>query len=305
VNKIIGDIRHLQREEIDSLRWDNCIQNAQNGLIYARTYYLDEMAAHWNGLILGDYDAVMPLTWNKKFGFAYLYQPAFTAQLGIFYQHEPDGSLDDLFLTEAKKYFRFCEIHLNYANAIPDRRPSANYVIDLEKNYDQIRLGYKKRLLENLREADAYSLHYGPGVDFRETIHLFQKLYGHRLSNVRQSDYDHFEKLCMELESRKMIFIRQVEDESGVLLNSSLFFLDDKRIYNIMSASPKSGREKRAHFYLLDQLFAEFAGKKLIFDFEGSDVPGIAEFYRKFGSVNQPYHFLKYNNLPFPFRLFK
>ena len=60
-----------------------------------------------------------------------------------------------------------------------------------------------------------------------------------------------------------------------------------------MSVSLPAGRVKRAHFYLLDQLIAEFATKNMILDFEGSDVPGIAEFYRKFGSVNQPYPFLK------------
>lgn len=305
MNKTVADIRHLCREEIDSSRWNSCIQNAENGLIYARTFYLDAMAAHWNGLVLGDYEAVMPLTWNKKYGFAYLYQPAFTAQLGIFFNNDPGKLLANLFITCAKKYFPFCEIHLNYANIIPDAGLKANYVMDLEKPYDLLRLGYKKRLLENLGEAGSYALHYLAGSDFRETIQLFKNLYGHRLSHTRQSDYDHFEKLCGELDSRNMIFIRQVREDSGELLNSSIFFQDDHRIYNIMSVSPATGRVKRAHFYLLDQLIAEFATKKLLLDFEGSDVPGIAEFYRKFGSHDQPYPFLRYNNLPFPFRLFK
>jgi hypothetical protein len=102
-----------------------------------------------------------------------------------------------------------------------------------------------------------------------------------------------------------MIFSRQVRDGSGELLNTSIFLRDDLRIYNIMSVSLPEGRIKRAHFFLLDQLIAEFSERKILLDLEGSDVPGIAEFYQKFGSVNQPYPFLKYNNLPFPFRLFK
>jgi len=36
----------------------------------------------------------------------------------------------------------------------------------------------------------------------------------------------------------------------------------------------------------------------LIFDFEGSDIKGIADFYKKFGTINQPYPFIKWNNLP-------
>ena len=42
------------------------------------------MARHWDGLILNDYEAVMPVTWNQKWGIKYLHQPALTPQLGIF-----------------------------------------------------------------------------------------------------------------------------------------------------------------------------------------------------------------------------
>lgn len=102
-----------------------------------------------------------------------------------------------------------------------------------------------------------------------------------------------------------MIFARQVLDSSGELLNVSIFFRDERRIYNIMSVSLPAGRVKRAHFYLLDHLIEEFSTKNILLDMEGSDNPGIAEFYLKFGTVNQPYPFLRYNLLPFPFRLLK
>ena len=32
----------------------------------------------WDALVLDDYAAVMPLTWRRKYGTRYLYQPAFT-----------------------------------------------------------------------------------------------------------------------------------------------------------------------------------------------------------------------------------
>src|ERR1700676_3681504 len=78
------DIRYLERNEIDADKWDHCILNAPNGLIYARSFYLDSMAENWSALVEGDYQQVMPLTWNKKFGFRYLYQPYFTKSLGVF-----------------------------------------------------------------------------------------------------------------------------------------------------------------------------------------------------------------------------
>src|SRR6478609_8282347 len=78
------NIRYLLHHEIDKPKWDRCVKEADNGLIYGYSFYLDHMAYQWDGLVLNDYEAIMPLTWNKKYGICYLYQPFFTASLGVF-----------------------------------------------------------------------------------------------------------------------------------------------------------------------------------------------------------------------------
>src|SRR5436305_8276918 len=80
----VFDIRYLEREQIDIDKWDRCIADAPNGLIYARSFYLNAMAENWTALVAGDYEYVMPLTWKSKAGFKYLYQPYFTKTLGVF-----------------------------------------------------------------------------------------------------------------------------------------------------------------------------------------------------------------------------
>ena len=86
-------IRYVPRHEIDTARWDACINRAANPLIYGFHFYLDHMAAgRWDALILGDYEAVMPLTWRRKYGIRYLYQPPYTQQTGIFSARKDEGS---------------------------------------------------------------------------------------------------------------------------------------------------------------------------------------------------------------------
>jgi len=48
------------------------------------------MADQWDALVLNDYEAVMPLTWNKKYGIHYLFQPFFCASLGVFAKKKKD-----------------------------------------------------------------------------------------------------------------------------------------------------------------------------------------------------------------------
>ena len=111
-------INYVKRESIDTAKWDRCIDNSRNGLIYAYALYLDHMARNWDALILNDYEAVMPLTWNKKWGIKYLYQPPLTPQLGIFSATNISEKLVDAFISKIKyisnlrKYFLTMTIHI-------------------------------------------------------------------------------------------------------------------------------------------------------------------------------------------------
>jgi hypothetical protein len=299
------NIRYLTRNQLNTKKWDDCVYQSANGLIYALSFYLDSMAKNWSALILNDYEIIMPLTWNRKFGFSYLYQPVFTAQLGIFSTRPVEPGEISLFVHELKMRFRFCEIHFNHAYNIEKGIERANYILDLNKFYPELKKNYKKRLLENLKEADSFQPAYVSSSNFPETINLFKREYGRRLRQIKKTDYENFESLCRVLSSKGMIFQRGIIDPSGELLSCSIFLKDNRRIYNIMSVTMPDGRKKRSHFYLVDNLIHEFSGQHLLLDFEGSNVPGIAEFYRKFGSVNQPYWYFRYNHLPYPFNLFK
>src|SRR6185369_13826127 len=137
-------IQYIQRSQLDTVKWDRCIDNASNGLIYGYSFYLDHMAKQWDALVLGDYEAVMPLTWNKKWGIYYLYQPAFTASLGLF-----GGSITvDLlhrFIRAIPTKFRLIEIELNHGNALSIATSfflRNNYVLDLQKSYEALSKNY-------------------------------------------------------------------------------------------------------------------------------------------------------------------
>src|SRR4029078_29310 len=106
-----NQIKYLQNKEIDKAKWDACITNAPNVLIYGYSFYLDAMARHWDALVLGDYEAVMPLTWNKKYGVYYLYQPPFAAALGVFGKQVTASLLSD-FLKVIPSKFKYWDLSL-------------------------------------------------------------------------------------------------------------------------------------------------------------------------------------------------
>ena len=299
-------ITYMTREEIDIDKWDNCIINAGNGLIYARSFYLDAMAENWSALVMNDYKSVMRLDGNRKYGIRYLYQPPFTAQLGIFSAGPINQKMISSFIFQSKKLFRFCEMRLNHSNMLQNLPVQANYILDLQATYEQIRGKFKKSLVRNLKSGHPNTMSYCSSTDFQKVVQLYRANYGRRFPHVTSNHYQRFETLCADLSERKMGIIRQViTGISKEILSAGIFFRDEKRIYNIMPVTPPEGRKRLANPYLLNQLIREFSGEKKILDFEGSEIAGIAEFYKKFGSTLEPYPFLKFNRLPFPLRYLK
>jgi hypothetical protein len=329
----IHHIRYVRRQEIDVLKWDRCIDEAPNGLIYAYSYYLDHMALHWDALILNDYEAIMPLTWNKKWGIRYLFQPPFTQQLGVFSIHTLPEEHIRQFLSEVKKYFNFAEIFLNYGNNHSALKTHTNYILDLHAPYEELRTKYNKDIEKNLKKAAKSQFRFTDAIDYSQAIRLYQSEYGRRFSNVRQSDYDHFEKLCSQIQysadlktqssadlktqnksdfntrSSSGIIVRAVYAGSNELMAVALLAVSNipgkQRMHLLMSTTLPAGKKTAANHFLLDSLIREFAGQDLILDFEGSDIPGIASFYQNFGSIDQPYHFFRYNHLPWPLKWLK
>lgn len=52
--------------EIDKEKWDACIRESANGMIYGYSWYLDIVSPGWAGLIEDAYTAVFPLTQRKS-----------------------------------------------------------------------------------------------------------------------------------------------------------------------------------------------------------------------------------------------
>lgn len=299
-------IRYLKRQEIDITGWDRCITEAPNGLIYGFHYYLDHMTGgQWDALVLDDYEAVMPLTWRRKFGISYLFQPAFTQQTGIFTSRQPDQTLIGAFLAASAQNFRFAEIFLNYNNAHPTLQPHTNFILPLDAPYDTLAARYKKDLVRNLKLAARPTLTYTSDIDLDTALTIYHNEYAARTPHVKTQDYQRFKTLCRYLQDRDQLVLRAVTDERKEVLAAALLLRDHTRLYLIQSTTLPAGRKTEANHFLLDQLIREWADSRLTLDFEGSDLPGIAHFYANFGGSDQPYYFYRHNKLPWPWKMLK
>ena len=176
-------IKYLKNPEIDKLEWDDCIRKSANGLIYAESAYLDHMAANWDALVLNDYEAVMPLTWKRKWGIKYLYQPPFIQQGGIFFKKQLTAKTIQSFITEASHKFKFAEFTINYLNEFPSGKGLQvkmrnNFILQLGDGYKHIAQRYNSYIKQRLSRLSKFSLQYKHVNDITSAIKLYRNLYG-------------------------------------------------------------------------------------------------------------------------------
>lgn len=298
-------MQYLRREHIDTAKWDACIEKSANGLLYGYSFYLDKMARNWSALVIGDYEVIMPLIWNRKYGIKYLYQPVFTQQLGIFSSQRITEQLIELFLKQLQQRFRFAEIFVNYSNRHSTFIHRRNYVLSLKDDYVAISNNYKSDLKKNLKKALQARPAYRQLENINVVIELYRNTYNERFPHVKNEDYTRFEELCSLLNKKGWLILRGAFDSENGLLAVVLLLKGKNRLHLMQAVTPPEKRKFSGMHFLLDNVIKEFSGIDVLLDFEGSSIPGVADFYSNFGATEEQYFFYRYNRLPWPLRLFK
>ena len=295
-----NNIHYLQQYEINKTKWNECISNADNGLIYAQSFYLDNMAKRWDALVMGDYEAVMPLTANKKYNIHYLYQPAFTASLGIF-GNDLTEILIENFINTIPKKFKLIEIALNYKNTISTFSKSIliknNYTLNLNKSYNELYAGYKENIKRNIKKALQLHCVCKKNIPVKDVIELSWPTL-QSLTNTSEDDYTRFENVYNYLNKKNQAITYGIYSANEELLASCVYFFDNKRAYYILVGNHPNGKTMGASHFLIDRFINDYAEQNLLLDFEGSDIRNLAYFYSSFGATLETYPFLKMNRLP-------
>jgi len=270
--------RYLRYDQIDKEKWDACMDAADNGLIYGYSAYLDAMAAHWDGMVLNDYEAVLPLTWNRKYTFHYLFQPPLTASLGVFGKGI-NAEILRQFLDHIPAKFKYWDISLNHGNlfAVPGYNlyERMNYVLPLHEAYDVIAEGYRNNLKRNIRRSEQSGNTASAGNDLSSAIALAREQMQH-LPGIKADDFSRFEFLCRNYLETGKCRIYEVRNSREELMSSAVFLFSNKRAYYILPGNHPDGRTSGSSHALIDAFIKAHAGRDPLLYFEGSHISRLA-----------------------------
>lgn len=273
------EIIHLKHNEIDKNKWDRVVASSNFALPYFFSWYLDVVSPSWEALVSTDFQYIMPITTKKKFGVKYVIQPPFTQQLGILSNNIP---IDQTIVTDFLKKIPYLiyDINLNYNNV--SKESKLNLILP-PQNYCIVSSNYNKNTKRNISKALL------SGVEIK-SIKLSEFL---SLLNCDECKISNNKTLLInllnELSIKNYLFINGAFKDGELIAGLAAIIGISKMIY-FAPISNMVGKKYCAMFLLMDNAIKYSMDKGYTFDFEGSMIPGVKQFYLGFGAQPQLYY---------------
>lgn len=293
-------ILHLSRLEIDDLAWNQGIANSVNPRVYALSWYLDAVTQRqWSALVSMDYRFLFPLPLNGKIvGLPRISRPILCQQLGLF-GPRVDAEVLREFIAAIPRKYRLIRLSLNSHCALPELTERTNMELSLQLPLATIRAKYSKTLVKHIRRAAKRGLRVIVAQDPNTVTSLFRQEIGHQV-NWNDAIYQQINRCLAECIERNYGAAYQVVNASDQVVAAGFFLVGFGRVINLFAAANEEGKTNYATHLLTDAAIANYHSTAKVFDFEGSDIPGVATFFQNFGAVRVPYYDLERSTLPYP-----
>lgn len=295
-------IKYFRNKDIDKAQWDNCISKSVNGIVFAYSWYLDTVCEKWDALIEDNYKAVFPIIYRQKFGINYLFQPFFCSQSGVFTYGKINTDIINTFLSHIPKKFKLIDMYLNTFNRTNHNlfllKDTTTFELDLIKPYETLIQGYSENNKRNVNKANKKGITISKNVKPELIIEMFKENRGKLIRSYKQRDYQMLLRLIYKLIYRKRAEIWGAYTKENNLCAGAFFIGSNNKAHFLFSSINKEGRDNNAMFLLVDRFIHENSNEYLILDFNGSNNPDIARFYKGFGATACNYQRVQQNSLP-------
>ncbi len=283
-------ISYLLNPSIDKQKYDACVAKASQSKVYAFSWYLDCVAQNWDVLVLNDYEAVMPLPKKKKYGINYIFQPYWVQHLGIFSIKTLTEADFELFIKHIPIKIKLIDYNINFE--ITSTRAKNNFILPLRNDYKLLFKNFSKGRKSNLTQGENKGVLVAESQDYKPIIEIFKQNRGLN-TNISNPAYLQLEALLKTVQSLKKLKIMVAFSDKYELLGGAFFIISNNRITYLFSAINQQGRDLQAMSLVINSVIKTYAQSNYILDFEGSMLPGVATFFKSFGSRQESYYHLK------------
>ncbi len=282
-------IRRIPHQRINRKKWNQAVNGERFPSPYGLCWWLDAVTdTNWEGLVFKDYQLVLPIPFFLKVGpLALINGAPFTQHLGPFGEGSPEEKQALLRQLSRLWHVRKLSTLVMAPGARFEVTPRNNFELDLLAGYSTVSQGYRADLRRKLRRNN---LPDPVKISAETFITFYLNTLGQKIS-MSAKDQRVVNRLLLadEKQGQGTCYAIRTEGE-GEILGALFLARNGSRIVNLMAASTNEGYKRNAMAVIIDGIIRAYAGKEILLDFEGSDIPGVASFFSGFGASRLHYY---------------
>jgi len=283
-------IKRLKYEEVDWQKYQNCLEQSEQYIFFAEKKYLDLLLhENWEILVDNDYEAVMPIPLAKKLGFNFVVMPLQTQQLGIFSEKDTP-ELNESFLAFFQQNYKVFYYAFNAKNEFKTLlKTRKNYKL-FSEDYESIKKKYSIHRRRNVRITDVLQdkIKFSEAENLNHSEFFFtENVIGFTNSSLKKRAFENMKNFL----SQNLLNVYELYFE-GELASQAYLIESEKEDFLVNFINDKKFSKYNLSSIILDQIFRKNIEKK-DFNFHGSNISEIAEFYRRFGATEENYAFVE------------
>ena len=281
-------IKIVKYEEIDFDRYSECLKNACQNTDYADKQFLDIVSKRqWFLLVDGDYDAVMPVSYVRKYGLTFILMPKLCQQLGVFSKKE-DPEINQQFYGFLNQNFLVSIYAFNGDNQFSHSVERKTSYLIKKNSYSTTKKNYSSHRRRNVRIIGDLvgNIRLKKAWQERDKQFFLKNIKGTNKEKDNNQYFEIFEELLQKNIGHLRILEFKDEIQSFVYL-----FEGKNRRYLSLFINGYPLINPNFPSIMIDQCFQDFIEDK-DFDFMGSEVENVAKFNERFGAVSYQYPLL-------------
>ena len=283
-------IKRLKYEEVDWQKYQNCLERSEQYIFFAEKKYLDLLLHQdWEILVYKDYKAVMPIPLAKKWGFTFVVMPLQTQQLGVFSEKDTP-ELNESFLKFFQQNYKVFYYAFNAKNEFTTHlKTRKNYKL-FSEDYESIKKKYSIHRRRNVRITDVLQdkIKFMEAENLNHSESFFtENVIGFPNFSLKKRAFENMKNFL----SQNLLKVYELYFD-GKLASQAYLIESEKEDFLVNFINDKKFSKYNLSSIILDQIFRKNIEKK-DFNFHGSNISEIAEFYRRFGATEENYAFVE------------
>lgn len=286
----------VKLDSTEFVKWDAWVMSRPDGCVFYSTHWLRSISGKEPTVVVarGDYNRIIGgfafVEMPKKLGFKQIIPPAYTP---FFAPVLPDA--DDFDHEVREGFIRELLTFLKPFDGLRWRGTSTNddaifakyakeealSITMLLKKPELAAKDYSRSLKAKLTKATKNGLTIKSGIPINEIFPLVKQSMA---VNKRATPLTEmaFIKAFEELLLLDLVFSLGVYSPDGQIVAGAVYAKDLQYVYNLVVGTPRNQTFPEAASFLHHAAIQEAAKLQLIFDFEGSSLPGVKTFYSRF-----------------------